>query len=312
MSPMLNSKYFQPMQHRPLPDIRKYALLTNQKSEFYAIIKPEGVDVFINDGKIYDFRGNALQNQYLQFHFEKLLKTSIDMKMTIVGTLVSPNGSLSIRKYRHTLYGKTKSTFTDAKFVVYDVVFPVFNVDHVYKLRYDIADKVVGILPNCATASKVIVKDGFGLQKIVTELFSIDTGSSIIVYKSNGSFVPGPSQLYYGDEDTVSYIVEATQRYRGHIKKVVSTTLRMDNEERIEVALYIITKFKKEFVNVPVNQTNLVLRRFIWEKRKELKNHPFWYTGYTLPDERSTTGGYITPINEFLSFIPPTDGDEIR
>ena len=73
MSPMRNSLYFQPMVHKPLPDIRKYALLTQQNTEFYAVIKPEGIDVFINDGKMYDFNYNQIQNPYINFNFEKLL-----------------------------------------------------------------------------------------------------------------------------------------------------------------------------------------------------------------------------------------------
>jgi len=299
---MRSSVYFQPMQHRPLPDIRKYALVTNQQSEFYAVVKPGGIDVYINSGKIYDMNHNELQNEYLAFHFEKLLKVSLDNKLTALGTLVSPDLT-SLLQCRHALYNKTKSPFTSLKFIVYDVVFPVFNTDHIYKWRYDIANKVVGSLPNCGTASKGTVKDEIELQKFVAEIFSIDSSTTILVYKLEGEFVPGPSQLYYDDVETVSYKIEANQRYRAHIKRVVSTTVRLENGDKTEVALMIIARFKKENIEIPINQSNRVLCKFIWDNRHSLKDSSFWFTGYTIQDRRDNNIVYITIINEFLSFI---------
>jgi hypothetical protein len=302
MTPMKNSKYFQPMEHRPLPDIRKYALLTNQQSEFYAVVKPIGLDVFINDGKIYDFYHNEIQNQYLKFHFEKLLKTTIDMKMTVVGVLASPNSSLNVLRYRQTLYGATRSSsFSDVVFVAYDVIFPIFNIDHDYKLRYDIVEKVISILPNCKAAMTSTVTNEQQLQKFVKEVFIIDTAATILVFKKDGNYVYGSSQLYYDDHDVVSYSIIADQRYRAHIKKVVSTTIKMDNGNKLDIALYIIAKFKKDFIEIPFDRTNITVRRFVWEHRKDLKEHPFWFTGYTIFDQ----GEYRTLINEFQSFITP-------
>lgn len=302
MSPMLNSRYFQPMVHRPLPDIRKYALLTDQKSEFYAVYKPEGLDVFINDGKFYDFNYNELTNNYLKFHFEKVLKTSIDNKMTILGVLTSSN-ILHLKRNQHTLYNPQSTTITNMTLVIYDAVFPVFNSDHVYRWRYDIAEKVLGKHSNCRIASKTVITNGDELNREVLSLFSIDTGASMLVYKTEGKFVPGLSQLTWEDDDTVSYVVEATQRYRAHIKKVISTTLRMEDGDKIDVALTILAKFKKEFIEVPVSQTNLALRRFIWENKKTLKEYPFWFTGYTLLETKNGNTDYVTIVNEFLSFI---------
>ena len=302
MSPMPNSRYFQPMVHRPLPDIRKYALLSNQSAEFLAVIKPEGIDVFVNNGKLYDFNYNEIKNQYLQFHFERLLQTSINMKATIVGSLVGKN-SLELKKYRHTIYNATRSKITDVKFFVYDIVFPVFDVDHVYRWRYDIASKVIGELPNCQACSAQTIKDEHDLNRIVKEIFFIDTGASIVVFDKEGKFVPGMSQLAWNDDETVSYIVEAKQRYRAHVKKIVSTTLRMENGDKHDVAMLIIAKFKKEFIEIPIDQSNLVLRTFIWQNRHALKDTPFWFTGYTILDNSSETPEYITIIHEFFSFI---------
>lgn len=299
---MPNSQYFQPMVHRPLPDIRKYALLTNRNAEFFAVIKPEGIDVFVNNGKMYDFNYNEIQNTYLQFHFEKLLQTSVNMKATIVGILVGRD-SLKLKRYRHTIYNKTRSQVTDVKFFVYDIIFPVFNIDHTYKLRYDIASKVVGGLPCCQACSVQTIQDEQDLNKVVRELFSIDTGASVIVYDKEGKFVPGMSQLTWGDDETASYIVEAKQRYRAHIKRVVSTTLEMENGDKLDVALSILANFKKETVEIPIDLSNLALRTYIWQNRTALKDCPFWFTGYTVTDSGKDVINYITIIHEFLSFI---------
>ena len=303
---MPNSHYFQPMVHRPLPDIRKYALLSNKRTEYYAVIKPEGIDVYINDGKMYDFYGNPVENQYINFFFEKLLQTSINLKATIIGVLVCKD-SLRLKRHKNTLFNKTQSKITDVKFFVYDIVFPVFNVDHTYTWRYDIASKVIGDLPNCQTTSVETIKDETGLNKIVREIFTIDTAASIIVYDKEGKFVPGISQLTWNDDETVSYIVEAKQRYRAHIKRVVSTTLRMDNGDKIDVALRIVAKFKREFIEIPIDPSNLVLRTFIWQNRMFLKERPFWFTGYTVLDTSKVTSEYVTIINEFFSFITTPD-----
>lgn len=299
---MPNSQIFQPMVHRPLPDIRKFALLSNRNIEFYAVIKPEGIDVFINNGKMYDFNNNEIINPYVLFHFEKLLQTTINIRANVIGVLVSKD-SRQLKKHRQTLYNKQQSKLLDLKFFVYDLVFPVFNIDHVYKWRHDIASKVIGTLSNCQTCSVQTIKDEIELQKVVTEIFSIDTATSIVVYDKEGKFVPGISQLMWDDIDTVSYIIEAKQRYRAHIKKVVSTTIRYDNGDKTEVALNIIAKFKKEFVEIPIDPTNIALRTFIWQNRLALRLKPFWFTGYTVLGHNENHAEYITIINEFFSFI---------
>jgi len=303
---MLNSQYFQPMQHKPLPDIRKYSLLTDRKSTFYAIIKPEGMNIYINNGQIFDFNHNELQNHYLKFHFEKLLKISENMKMTIVGVLTSPNVS-TLMKHRHTLYNKTKSAFTDLRFVAYDCIFPVFNADHVYMWRYDIISKVLDGAPHCTTATKHDVSNEIELRDFVREVFSIDVTASIIVYDTEGKFIPGMSQLTYEEEDIASYIIEANQRFRAHIKRVVSTTVRLENGDKREVAISILARFKKDSIEIPIDDTNVALQSFIWQNRLALREYPFWFTGYTLLNPNEDKLEYVTIINKFLSFIPVED-----
>jgi len=291
------------MQHKPLADIRKYALITDSNAEFYAVVKPEGLDVYINDGKIYDFNHNELKNQYLKFHFEKLLATSINMKMTAMGTLTAPN-ILNLLKHKHTLYEPTRSTFPDIIFNCQDVIFPVFDAEHVYKWRYTIVDKVVGVLPNCRAATYVPVKNEIDLRKFVTECFTIDTSASVVVYRTDCKFVPGMSQLTFEAEDVASYIVEANQRFRAHVKAIGSTTIRMDNGDKYDVAQVVVAKFKKDFVEIPVDQTNFAFRKFLWDNRRILKGKPFWFTGYTLLTDKGEFSDYETVINKFLAFIP--------
>jgi len=262
--------------------------------------------VYVNGGKMYDFNHNEIQNQYLNFSFEGLLQTSINISATIVGVLVGKD-SLKLKRYKHTVYNKTRSQITDVKFFVYDLIFPVFNADHVYKWRYDIASKVVGTLPNCQAVSVQTIKDELGLRKVVNEIFSIDISASILVYDKEGKFVPGISQLTWNDDEVVSYIIEAKQRYRAHIKRVVSTTIRMENGDKMDVAVYILAKFKKEFVEIPIDLSNLALRTFIWQNRLTLKNCPFWFTGYTILDTSRENAEYVTIIDKFLSFISTTD-----
>lgn len=305
---MLNSLYFQPMQHKALTDIRKYALLSDRGAKYYAVVKPEGIDVYINKGKLYDLNHNELQNQYLKFHFEKLLKVSVDMQMTIMGTITSPN-ILQLLKHRSTLFTESRSPFVDLTFVGYDTIFPVFDAEHVYQWRYSIVEKVVAVLPHCKVATKTEIKDEVELRRFVLEVFTIDVNATILVYRMDKKFVPGASQLLFEEDDVASYKIEANQRYRAHVKSITSTTIRMDNGDKYDVALCVIGKYKKDFVEVLIDQTNLAFRKYIWDNRKLLKGKPFWFTGYTLLENRDDLSEYVTLINKFLSFIPDANGN---
>ena len=306
MAPMKNSQYFNPMQHRLLTDIRKYSLLTSLKTEFYTFVKPEGIDVFIKNGQIFDLNQRELHNNYLKFHFEKLLDFSRVQKAVVIGVLVSTNTNTMLA-HRYSLYSPSKAIFEGLKFLTYDVIFPVFDADHIFKWRYSIADKAVGIFPNCETLSRTLIKNEHELGNIVRDAFETDVSSSVLIYDTEGKFVPGESQLLWNDAEAVSYEVKANQRYRGHIKRIVSTTKRYDNGDKVELASYIIARFKKEYINIPINSNNIALRSFLWKHREDLKSFPFWFTGYTYLDEVVNSMEYVTVVNEFLSFIPKSD-----
>ena len=308
---MQNSQYFQPMQHKPLTDIRKYAIIARQGAEYMTLAKPAGIDVFIRNGQIFDFNQKELTNQYLKFHFEKLLQTSINMQMLIIGVLVTDNTE-NMLSHRYPLYSPSKASFDTMKFLVYDIRFPVFNAEHDYRWRYDIADKVVGRLPNCEILAFTTVKNETDLNNVVRDTFETDVSAEVISYRADGKFVPGESQLFWDDVDTVSYVVRANQRYRGHIKRIVSTTEQRPNGDKTEIALYLVARFKKEYINVPIKTNNLALRAFLWQHRKDLKSFPFWFTGYTYMDDVVGTSDYVTVVNEFLAFIPTSDACPIH
>lgn len=312
MSPMLNSHYFQPMQHKPLPDIRKYALVSEHKDELYAIVKPVGLDVYVNSGHFYDTNQNRLNNKFLYFQFSKLLETTNNTKMTVQGTLVSSN-ALLLEQKKMLLYSQTNSIpFSDLTFVIYDSYFPVFNIDHVFRLRYDIAAKVVGHLSHCCIAPITKIKDQFALENFVKDMFLIDAGVSIILYRSEGLYSPGISQLLYENADVVSYIIEAKQLFRGHVKSILPSTVEYGNRDKFDAAIIIFSRFKREDIEVPIGYENIGLRKYIWDRRKELKGMPFWFTGHTFMDNSKPTLEYKTIINRFLSFLSTEGINEER
>lgn len=303
---MLNSHYFQPMQHKPLPDIRKYDLLDIYPGEFMTLAKPTGIDVYIQRGKIYDFNHNELKNQSLLFHFEKLLQTSINLQVVVIGILIC-DVVAGMLAHRYSLYSPNKLFFEGTKILVYDLTFPVFNIDHDYKWRYDILEKTIGILPNCETLKITITKGSIDLRNFVRDTFELNVSSEILVYRTDGKYIQGASQLYWENVDHVSFSVKATQLYRGHIKKIVSTTEQHSNGDKTELALYIIARFKKEYINIPIHSNNFALRSYLWNYRSRLKSFPFWFTGYTYLDDVVGTLDYVTVVNEFVAFIPTQD-----
>ena len=207
-------------------------------------------------------------------------------------------------KYAWKLYGEKESSFPEMFFVVYDIIFPVFDAEHTYHWRYDIADKVIGRLPNCKTARKESIKNEFELRNFVNTLFTIDLNSSVYVYRTDKKFIPGPSQLLFELDDIASFKVEADQKYRAHVKSITSITERLSNGDKFEIASVIIAKYKKEFIEVPINGNNFALKKYIWDNRKILKGKPFWFTGFTTVHPVGDTSEYHTFINKFLSFIP--------
>ena len=44
----------------------------------------------------------------------------------------------------------------------------------------------------------------------------------------------------------------------------------------------VVGKFKKEYIEIPIIDQNTVLKKSIWEKKKNLRGLPFWFSGFTV------------------------------
>jgi hypothetical protein len=298
MSPMKSLQYFEPMEHKPLKSISNYALATDKKgAEHMVIIKPKGLDIYISNGQIFDFEQRELTNTFLRFTLENALNASEASKGVYVGVLCSTDTYFEKKIPR--LYDSKPVSFKDLFFVVYDVVFPLFEADVVFRWRYDVAAKVIGKLSNCLPAKTKVIRNSSELIKVVSETFKQDITTTMIVYKMEGKHICGKSQLWFlNEDDVVSYKIVAEQRFRAHIKTIHSITDFLPNGDKYETAEYITIKYKHDFIDI-VLPDNKVLCKSIWDYRKVLKPIPFWFTGYDIWENNE----YKTLVNTFHSFI---------
>ena len=300
MAPMKSLQYFQPMQHKPLKAISNYALATDKPgAEHMVIVKPTGLDVYISAGRIFDFKQREICNTAVTFQLEKATQASLNTSGVYVGVLTSTDRYFEKKIPR--LYDFKPVSYKDITFVVYDVVFPLFDADVDYRWRYDVAKKVVGIMTNCKPADVKVIRNSFELMKISADLLKEDISRTLIVYKANGKYIYGDTQLLLiSDNDLVSYQIKAEQKFRAHIKRVNGITEHLPNGDKYETAASITVKFKHDFIDIELPD-NKVLCKSIWDFRKVLKPYPLWFTGYTAWD--TETNGYVTYINNFHSFI---------
>jgi hypothetical protein len=298
MSPQKSMRHFLPMLHKPLKSISNYALATDKiGAEHMVVVKPQGLDVYIADGRIYDFQQREITNNVVLFELAKVLEASVNTKSACLGVLSSED--LYFYKKLPRLYDSKPVSFKNLLFTVYDMIFPFFDFEADYFHRYDVASKVIGKLTNCEPATIKVVKNSFELTQIASELMTEDITRTLIVYNTKGKYIYGNSQLLYQNPaDIVSYSISADQRYRAHIKKVHSTTEILPDGIKYETAAYITAKYKHEFIDIELPD-NKVLCKSIWDYRSVLKPIPFWFTGYTALDKQD----YKLLINKFHSFI---------
>ena len=298
MTPMRSLQYFLPMQHKPLKSISNYALATDKPgAEHMVIIKPKGLDVYISAGKIFDFKQREICNNAVLFNFEKAMEASKNTSGVYIGVLTSTDRYFEKKIPR--LYDSKPVSYKDLTFIVYDVVFPLFDADVDYRWRYDVAKKVVGKMPSCLSADVKVIKNSLELMTVTASILKEDISNTIIVYKANGKFVYGDTQLMYlSDNDLVSYQIKAEQKFRAHIKRVNSITERLENGDKYETACSITVKFKHDFIDIELPD-NKVLCKSIWDFRRVLKPYPLWFTGCTVYEDKQ----YKTLINNFHSFI---------
>jgi len=286
------------MEHKPLRSISNYALATDKPgAEHMVIVKPKGLDVYISAGKMFDFQQRQLTNNALLFNFEKVLNASESTKGVYIGVLTSTDAYFEKKIPR--LYDSKPVSFKDIDFVVYDVIFPLFDSDVDYRWRYDVALKLVGKMPCCVAADMKVIRNSMELLKVTAEIMKENISNTILIYKANGKFVYGNSQLVYlNDNDIVSYQIQAEQRFRAHIKRVNSITECLPNGDKHETAASITVKFKHDFIDIELPD-NKVLCKSIWDFRRVLKPIPLWFTGFTIWED----GKYKVLVNGFHSFI---------
>lgn len=298
MSPQKSMQHFLPMLHKPLKSISNYALATDKVgAEHMVVVKPQGLDVYIAAGRIYDFQQREITNDIIRFELAKALEASESTKSACLGVLSSDD--IYFFKKLPRLYDSKPVSFKNLTFTVYDVVFPLFDFEADYHIRYDVAEKVIGKLPNCKPAIMKVVRNSVELTKIASELMTEDITRTLIVYNSKGRYIYGNSQLLYlNPTDIVSYSITADQRYRAHIKSVHSITEILPDGTKYETAAYITVKYKHDFIDIELPD-NKVLCKSIWDYRHSLKSIPFWFTGYNTYND----GSYKLLINKFHSFI---------
>lgn len=298
MCPQKSMQHFLPMLHKPLKSVSNYALATDKVgAEHMVVVKPQGLDVYIAAGQIYDFQRRELTNSVLRFELSKVLEATASTKSACIGVLSSDDPYFFKKIPR--LYDSKPVSFKNLLFTIYDMVFPVFDFDAEYFWRYDSSEKVIGKLPNCTTATVKTIKNSFELTKIASELMSEDITRTLIVYNTKGKYIYGGSQLLYQNPaDIVSYSISADQRYRAHIKTVHSITEITPDDIKYETASYITVKYKHDFIDIELPD-NKVLCKSIWDYRNALKPIPFWFTGYMAADK----DGYKLLVNKFHSFI---------
>ena len=298
MSPMKSLQYFKPMEHKPLRSISNYALATDKLgAEYMVITKPKGLDVYISAGKIFDFKQREIHNNAVLFNFEKVMEASKNTQGVYIGVLTSTD--IFFEKKIPRLYDSKPVNYTDLTFIVYDVVFPLFDSDVDYRWRYSVAEKLVGKFPACKEADIKVVKNSLELEEITARIMKEDISRTIIVYKADSKFIYGNVQfLFLNESDISSYEIKADQKFRAHIKQVKSMTDFTHEGEKYETACAITVKYNHEYIDIELPD-NKVLCKSIWDFRKVLKPIPLWFTGLIIEEN----GKYKTLVNNFHSFI---------
>lgn len=284
---MKSLRFFQPMQHVPLRKMENVSRLTKPWSEYLVYPKPIGIDVYMVNGKIYDFDHRELINRTLAFEFEKVMESARMMQGLCIGTLCTIVNPTKIFKHRSVLYEDTNLLPMNIRFAVYDIIFPYFSAENPFYVRNDIVAKTIGGLPNCTTLEMLKFKNTDEFRIYLKEHFNVNKHESFILFDKSGSYYAGTRQLTYTPDERVSFELSASQKYRSHVKKITPVDIEISEGNIVKVAGSIETRFKDKTITVPINTTNYIMRKSIWEHRKELKRSPFIFEGIYLEDENA-------------------------
>jgi hypothetical protein len=276
---MKSLQYFQPMVHVPLLKIDSIFRLAKPIDEYLIYRRPVGIDVYITGGKIYDFNHRELLNNTLRFNLEKALMTSMQTQGLYIGTLCCIAEPTKIIKYRPLLYMSDNLLPLSARFLVYDVIFPYFKVDNPFWCRYDIAKKTVGVMPGCSCMEIHSFKTFKELKYYVKDKFDIGRYTGFIVFDKYGQYHDGIRQLTYSPHEQVSFELSASQKYRSHIRKILPVDIEISEGRTVTIAGSIEARFKSKPIIIPITMPNYILRKNLWDHRKELKRTPFVFEG---------------------------------
>jgi hypothetical protein len=235
--------------------------------------------VYIIGGKVFDYNHKELVNKTLLFTLEKVLLTSVQMQGLFLGTLSTITEPTKILKYRTTLYTNDNYLPMSVRFLIYDVIFPYFKVDNNFKVRNDIARKAVGCHQGCTGLELFEVKNIDEFKEAIKSKFRTDRHESFLVFDKEGKYYPGNSQLTYGIHEQVSFELSASQKYRSHVKKILPVDIKNDMGNVVTIAGSIEARFKNKDITVPIIMPNYILRKNMWDHRKELKRTPFVFEG---------------------------------
>ena len=263
--------------------------LTKPVTDYLIYTKPVGVDAFITGGKIYDFNNNEITNKKLLFRFEKILAVSLQTQglySGVVGTLADPS---KIVKCTPLLYIEDSFIPDNIYFFAYDIIFPYFSTDNPFWNRFDITKKTIGNINSCVCIDLIKLKDFSKFKDLVKQHFNSYNNnrySSLIIFDKDGFYHSGSKQSFYDHCEKVSFELSPSQKYRSHVKKIFPVKTELPEGRIVKIAESIETRFKNKIIKVPVTSQNYILRRSLWEHRKELKKMPFIFEGiyYDYPD----------------------------
>jgi len=263
----------------PLNKIENIGKLVKPISEYLTYSKPVGIDVHIFGGQIYDINHREIINKTLLFSLEKVLELSNQTQGLFIGTLCSLTDPTKIIKFSPLLYDDINSLPLSPQLMVYDIIFPYFKADNPFRIRYDIVKKTAGKLPSCSCLDLHKFETIPELKTYIKDKFNFKRFNSFLIFDKEGRYHTSTRQLTYNSHEQVSFELTANQKYRSHIHKIIPIDIELEEGKIITIADSIETRFKNKKITVPITTPNYILRRNLWENRKELKRMPFIFEG---------------------------------
>jgi hypothetical protein len=263
-----------------LRTINDYAVLPSHFKRI-AVFKPRGLEVYITpNGDIFDFEGQLILNNSLLFLLDKARDVAKRTKSLVFGVLTS-NDPVFYQNLRWAFTAGSSFQFLNFTFKIYDIIYPYFSAKFKYKLRIDQVEAIFKKVPYCDVVDYEEIGSFSDLNDMLITKFNPFTIESVYIYNASHIYRNG---VTFNKRDACMYEIRPTQKFRTHIKHIIpkSTLLGNGKAEQAMVASAIVAKVKKELLEIPIIETNLLITKGIWDRRNKLKNVPFWFTGFTV------------------------------